>query len=444
MSYDYSEFAKKASGFVEQIGEEAKKAAKDVGPILSDLAEKAKPAVESIKEKATPVFYDVTSSFSEKPHLNISDISRDAFMLKGKFSTQGYDWWWHSFTGTHSKTGEQKAFFVEYFVINPGLAEDEPVFGQLPENIQNGKKPSYVMIKAGAWGKNAKQIHRFFSFKDVTITPGAPYSLTASDCYASEGRITGSVNVSEEEKAAHPEWMSDMGRMKWSLSVDKKTAYNVGYGASRPVRDAAAFEMYWHAEGMKTEYSGTVEYNGELYYVSPESSFGYADKNWGADFTSPWIWLSSWDITSNNTGERLKNTVFDIGGGRPAVLGMKLENKLLGAIVYEGQEIEFNFSKAWMNPKTRFKCYETDEEVVWHIEQENTAFVMQTSIHCRKEDMLLINYEAPNGTKKHNRLWNGGNGEGTIRLYRKDRGERILLDVLTVKHAGCEWGTFSE
>ncbi len=442
MSYDFSEFEKNMTELLSNIEMKAAKVVERLEPTIEETAEKLKPKAEELKKKAEPVVSEMASSLSETPNFNVSDIRRDAFMLKGQFDDEGYDWWWHSFTGTHSVTGEQKAFFVEYFTINPSLAEDKPVFGQLKENKDAGKKPSYVMIKAGAWGKNAKQLHRFFSFKDVRIAPGAPYSIQADDCYAGEGRITGSVSVTAEDAAAHPEWMCDAGSMKWSLSVDKKIAYNVGYGTSKPLRDLGAFEMYWHAEGMKTEYSGTVEIDGELYYVNPETSYGYADKNWGSDFTSPWIWLSSNNLISNTTGERLKNSVFDIGGGRPKAFGMEFSDKLLGAMFYEGTQIEFNFSKAWMNPKTRFKCSETDDEIVWHIEQENTAFVMQTCIHCRKDEMLLVNYEAPDGTKRHNRLFNGGTGEGWVRLYKKEKGERALIDVINVKNCGCEWGEF--
>ena len=37
--------------------------------------------------------------------------------------------------------------------------------------------------------------------------------------------------------------------------------------------------MFWHAEGIKTQYQGEVVYNGEIYDVIPEKSYGYADKN---------------------------------------------------------------------------------------------------------------------------------------------------------------------
>lgn len=55
--------------------------------------------------------------------MNKSDITRDYCMLKGPLAKKGYDWWWHSFTAEHSKTGERKSFYIEYFLCNPALAE---------------------------------------------------------------------------------------------------------------------------------------------------------------------------------------------------------------------------------------------------------------------------------------------------------------------------------
>ena len=85
--------------------------------------------------------------------------------LKGPLAKKGYDWWWHSLTAYNKKTGEPKPFFIEYFVCNPELAEEEPTLGQDPENQRLGKRPSYFMMKVGCWGKNPKQIHNFYSMK---------------------------------------------------------------------------------------------------------------------------------------------------------------------------------------------------------------------------------------------------------------------------------------
>ncbi|MCQ2964814.1 MAG: hypothetical protein MJ203_04530 [archaeon] len=63
---------------------------------------------------------------------------------------------------------------------------------------------------------------------------------------------------------------------------------------------------------------------------------------------------------------------------------------------------------------------------------------MITDITCEKKDMVFVNYEAPDGKKRHNRLWNGGNGQGTVKLYKGDE----LIDEVIAKHIGCEYGEY--
>lgn len=374
---------------------------------------------------------------------NIHDPERNACMLKGPLRSLGYDWWWHSFTGHDPETGSERSFFIEFFLCNPAFGGSTPVLGQLPGCRENGVKPSYLMVKAGAWGSGAKQIHRFFGWKNVSVSMSAPYSVIAGDCFASDYALRGSVSLSREDCDAHPEYMCSPGEMSWDLTVKKEIAFNVGYGASKPMRTAQAFDMYWHAEGMKTAYSGEVVYDGVRYLVEPESCYGYADKNWGRDFTSPWLWLSSCDLFSNMTGKKLKNSVFDIGGGRPVAAGVPMERTLLCGFWYEGREFEFNFSKPMLFTQTRFDCEEIDSEVRWHVAQTSADGKIECRIRCPKSEMLLINYEAPDGSRRHRRLWNGGTGSGRIKLYgRDDEGRLYLVDDIRTEHVGCEYGEY--
>lgn len=366
------------------------------------------------------------------------DISRNTCQLFGGQAKCGYDWWWHSFTARHEKTGEEKAFFVEYFLCNPALGSDIPIFGQLPENKGNGSRPSYLMVKAGSWGEDAAQLHRFWGWNNIKVSFGLPFSVEADDCFCTENEMYGSVQVSEEEVSAHPEWMCQSGTMSWNLKIDKRVSFNVGYGAGSLFRRLQLFEMFWHAEGMKTAYTGEVVWNGERYIVSPENCYGYADKNWGKNFTSPWVWLSSNNLTSTITGNKLTDSVFDIGGGCPKVGPVALKRKLLSAYWHEGKCYEFNFSKFWTFTRTKFQCMETDAQIIWHVEQKTWLNRMVTDITCEKKDMLLVNYEAPTGEKRHNRLWNGGNGKGIVKLYHCGK----LVDEVVAENIGCEYGEY--
>ena len=369
---------------------------------------------------------------------NKHDITRNQCQLFGAQAKKGYDWWWHSFTGYDEQTGQARPFFIEFFLCNPASGTSYPVFGQLPENKEKGIKPSYFMVKAGSWGSDAAQLHRFFGWEKISVDMGCPFSISADDCKMGENFTKGSVKVSLNDSIDHPQWMCQSGEMSWNLTIYKKTAFNVGYGAGKLFRKLQLFEMFWHAEGMATQYQGYVKWNGRKYIVRPEDCYGYADKNWGKDFTSPWVWLSSNNLVSEISGKRLEDSVFDIGGGCPKVGPIALKRKLLSAFWYEGREFEFNFSKFWTLCRTKFDCHETDTQIIWHVEQKTWFNRMVTDIVCDKADMLLVNYEAPDGQKRHNRLWNGGNGRGTVELYRLGK----LVDRIKAESVGCEYGMY--
>ncbi len=366
---------------------------------------------------------------------NKHDIKRNEYMLKGKFAKKGYDWWWHSFTAINPLTNEEKPFYIEFFTCNPKLSKDLPTFGQTKEK----NKPSYLMVNVGCWGNPKMQLHRFFSLRKVEIHGKAPFSIKADDCYLDETKTYGSVNVNSE---GHPEYMSDSGSISWNLKIEKVISYNVGYGASTLFRKMKAFEMFWHAEGMKSYFEGEITLNGTKYIVSKDTSYGYSDKNWGSNFTSPWVWLSSNNIYDNITGKKLNNSVFDIGGGRPKIYFVALNRKLLSAFYIEGKEYEFNFSKFWTRCKTEFSHVETDDYIIWHVMQKNRKHIVEVEIKCKKCDMLHINYESPDGQKRHNKLWNGGNGVGNIKIYEKKK-KKLIHDLLAY-NIGCEYGEYDK
>ena len=374
--------------------------------------------------------------------MNQSDLSRNYYMLeKGPLSRQGYDWWWHNFTAYHKETGKAKAFFIEYYVCNPALAEKTAVLGQLEENKKKAKKPSYAMIKVGTWGEDPRQIHNFYPIADFKATK-APLTIQIGPCSLSEEHMKGYCKVSENDSLLHPEYMCNGGEMSWDLKIKKKIPFHVGYGASEFFRKLNAFEMFWHAEGIKTEYEGELIYQGQVYQVIPEKSYGYADKNWGKDYTSPWLWISSCHMKSLFTGRELENSAIEFGGGRPKAFGLDLGKKILGCFHYEGTEYEFNFSRFWTGAKVEFKFHEGKNENIWKVKAKNHKAYLTLTLHCPKEEMLLIQYEAPNGKKLHNKLWNGGTGYGELKLYHIYNKTKTLIDHIAFENTGCEYGEY--
>ncbi|MBU3109942.1 tocopherol cyclase family protein [Clostridium lacusfryxellense] len=374
--------------------------------------------------------------------MNKSDLKRNLFMLNGSLSEKGYDWWWHNFTGYNHETGEAKTFFIEYFVCNPALGGNKAILGQLSENQAKHIKPSYALVKVGAWGKNAKQIHNFYPISEFSCTNNV-LNVKMGENTLSETHMKGKCIITSKEVLDHPEYMCDAGVMSWDININKKIAYNVGYGACAPLRKMNAFEMFWHAEGIKTEYDGVVILDGVKYDIISRKSYGYADKNWGSDFTSPWLWISSCNMKSLVTGKVLNNSAVEAGGGRPKVLGLELDRKVLMGMYYEGKMYEYNFSKFWTNSKVKFEFSEGEEINSWKVNASNKDSVIDLRLSCPKDEMLLINYESPNGQKLHNRLWNGGTGYGEIELYQKEGQKVILIDRIEIKNVGCEYGEYS-
>jgi hypothetical protein len=375
--------------------------------------------------------------------MNQKDLSRNFYMLSGPLAKNGYDWWWHSFTGYHKETGKPRTFFIEYFICNPALGGDKAILGQLPQNKVAKVKPSYALIKVGTWGEEACQIHNFYPTSEFSCAK-KQLKLRIGQCTLTENHMKGFCKVDVKDAAEHPEYMCDAGEMSWNLDIDKKISYHVGYGASKFFRAINAFEMFWHAEGIKTQYSGEVTFNGEIYDIIPEKSYGYADKNWGKDYTSPWLWISSCNMKSLISGKALNNSAVEFGGGRPKVFGVDFGRKLLGCLYYEGRNYEYNFSKFWARTKIDFKFNEYRKVNVWKVKAQNSESLLELTLKCPKEEMLFINYEAPSGRKRHNRLWNGGTGYGEMKLYHKNGKEKMLVDHIEFKSTGCEYGEYTQ
>ncbi|KAJ1546165.1 hypothetical protein HK096_005413 [Nowakowskiella sp. JEL0078] len=365
-------------------------------------------------------------------------MSINGYVLKDS-EKSGYDWWWHNLVAVSRKNGNLKPFFFEYYVVNPGLGnKDHPIIGD------SGKqKPSYAMLMGGTWGDDACQLKNFYPVSAFSASRERMEVKIGNEWNkATETSLSGEVVVNQADIDAHPQFLMRPGSIKWNLKAKKILSFGLGYTTSAPIRALNVFEMAWHVQGMKTEYEGTIEFDGEIYDVKPETSYGYQDKNWGLEYTNPWIWLSCNKFT-NSKGENLHLTSLDVGGGRPKLLNMPMGKQCLVAFYHESVLYEFNFTKLG---KSQYNVIVNDKDklIMWNIRASNFKFKIEIDFEADLNKMLNITYESPDSGKiKHDKLWNGGLAYGTVKLYQTSLlGDDKLIDVFNGDMGGCEFGEY--
>ena len=372
--------------------------------------------------------------------MNLSDLTRNAYMLRGSLAKKGYMRWWHSFSGVQAETGETRTFFVEFLVINPGLGGEQPVLGQHPYYKKRGMKPSYVCVKAGVFpgaeGQEGRQLHAFYPIASLKTTP-SPLVMQVEDCFYSENRITGYIDVSPEE-AGHRFFMSDAGTMEWDLEVHKAVSCHTGILASPLFQVLNALDSYWHGEGIKSFFRGTVTLDGVAYDVTPDSCYGYSDKHWGHNFNRPWMQFACGKLSSERSGKELRHSVLAINGCCPRFLFIPLRRKLLIQLTYTGEDFDFGF-RPFVLSRCRWETKKTNKRYIWHIVAKNKDAVIKISGSCTREQMLQLQYENPDGFKSKLPLVAGAAAVGTIRLYRRVPGGQVLLDTLHMDQGFCEY-----
>lgn len=364
--------------------------------------------------------------------MNKSDLNRNAYLLYGSHSQKGYMRWFHSFCGTSPQTGERRVFFIEYLIMNPELGADKPILGQLPFHKKRGIRPSYLMLKAGAFAgdfNEAVQLNAYYPLTDLKIALH-PLIIQFGENFYSEQKISGYVEISHEE-ARRRSHMSDEGYMEWNLEVHKSIACHTGYLASPVSNILKMFENFWHAEGIKTQYRGTVTLNGVPYEVTPQDSFGYADKHWGRSFNRPWLQLASCDLTSETSGKPLKHSAIALNGCYPRFLCFPLKRKLLIQLTYENEDYEFNFSPFARDCKLNLKY--TNKRLIWQLVAQNKNAVLKLTCSSLRSDLIPLGYESPDGNRPEN-LQGGGNGSGKLLLYRKTKTGKELIDTICAEH----------
>lgn len=368
--------------------------------------------------------------------MNLSDLTRNAAMLRGSFARKGYMRWWHSFCGTEPGSGEVRTFFVEFYIINPALGSSHPILGQHPYFKKRGMKPSYALVKAGVFpdgsGGGGKQLHAFYPISSLQAG-GSPLTLQLTDedigvCLCSEDRLSGAVEVSREE-ARHRSLMTDPGQMVWDLEVRKAVSCRTGALGGPFFQALNLLDSYWHGEGIRSFFQGSVTLDGVTYQVTPELSYGYADKHWGHGVPDLWFQAACGKLKSERTGSELRHSVLAVSSYTPRFLLFRLRPRLILQLTYRGEDFECR--------SCRWETKETEKRFVWRVVAKSKTAVVKVTASCRKEEMMPLRYENPDGTRPKTSLRAGSAGVGTVQVFRRLSRDRELVDTLTLENSLC-------
>ena len=364
-------------------------------------------------------------------NFNKHDTDRDSFMLRGALAKQGFDVWRHCIHGVSETTGKERTFILDFGGINPQLREEEPVFAK------DGTRPSYFAVMACICGEEGSVLTRYFPWDRVSTDTALDVLVSASDCFLSETRTMGRIEVSAEDVEKNPTVHPEAGKLIWDLKIKKPIALNLGYSTSGPLRDTEIMDAYWHTEGLISEYDGVIEWNGEKYLVKPETSYGYADKVWGKNAGPRWEYISCCDLTSKKNG-KLKNSAFSFGIGTQINVGpINTKEALAGGIYLDGETYEYNFSKMWMLPRSHTAEKRNGKYCVFAIAEETPLSRMKLKVTCDRNQMRELRMETTAGDLR--RMLVGGDGQAELIIERKkvslkNKWEWETIDVLKGGH----------
>ncbi len=372
----------------------------------------------------------------------------DQYVLRGKLRHEGYERWRYVFSGTNTVTSREKRFFIELYIVNPGISPKAVVIGQKSrlamseadlKYVIEGKssaqtagneievKPSYVAVKAGFFGQNGKQINKFFSSSQLTFVRNSGTFKVGDNVFSSDS-LSGSVEVSEQELRVMPELLCSAGSMKWDLKFDRNIICEPLYNKKM---------NFWAPFGAKSTFIGTVVADGQEYAVSSRSCNGYSDKSWGQSLNSPYFHISSAKLTSLISGKSLLNSCVTVEGN--------IEGTLYSMFAIEGTTFKIKEKRPFKKQSVVYDCSQMPEseenaKVHWSMSVTYGQYLIDLDIYCRVNEMIVRDYEIPQGKRCLLKILGGGNGTGEIRIYRTIGKNIELLEHANIYDALCEFG----
>lgn len=352
--------------------------------------------------------------------------TRNGSMLKGRLKKEGFELWRHFFWGIDKETQERRAFFAEYFIVNPELRKAHgPVLDK--------KGFSFAMARAGMLGPDGKVVAEFFK-ASATSSAKRVLSLRMGDNICLEDSLTGNL-IYDDHAAGVRLGFCQGGAISWDLKVQKPLSYSSGAGASFFARSFNLAQMYWNAGGLNARFEGRITLDGREFAVEGGQSMGYQDREWGRAFSGAWLKIFGGGLTSAISGETHQPGAFMCFKHTPQLFGRQLGNKYSIILVYRNKLYDFSI----MFDKNNYKFMEKEEdgELQWHIEAQNPSYKLVADLSAPIKNLTPTNYPKPRGGIFC--LLSGGGVSGVVKLYKSAAFLNWeTIDELNLENAGVE------
>lgn len=368
-------------------------------------------------------------------------------LTKTSLKKCGFDRWRYVFNAVNATNGEERCFFIEIEVLNPLLNSDRVILyesqneniraadlqaalaGNIElENAEEKPAPSYCCVCVGILGRNPRRLTRYIPVCEFSFKKNA-FNIKSDACIFSENSLTGIQEVTRDDCRRLPlGTRSDVGKMEWNLKYE--TIFE-----SAPVSSNKTFS--WYASGIKTQFSGRVIFDGVEFLISPDNSFGYADKAWGEEMPCPFLHINSSRMISIFTGKMMRDSAFT------------LESNLEGKVVVLSRfgEKEFSFG-----PKKKIKKYDSGwrcvrspsnsggEELHWSVSINSKKYILDVDVFSAVNELIIKDYDMPQGGGALLKVVSGASATGEIRLYRQIKKSLELILHAKIVSAVAEYG----
>lgn len=367
--------------------------------------------------------------------------------LTGSLKKNGFELYRFVFNAQEKVSGIEKSFFIECALINPYLNPEKVVLGFTPrvkinsedlQNVLTGTKsaqdlqsetmvtPSYISVRCGTFGSNAKQVSAYFSAKSASISSKSHYIETENFKFA-DGILSGKIDISSDASDIPAEYLCDSGSFSWSLRYEKRKSFFRGYKSKY-------FE--WCVPGAKTVFAGNITMDGKEFSVLPKKSFGYIEHLWGKEILEDWFHISSSNLISNITGTLLQNSCFSIYG--------VFEDGLSFLADIDDKQFEWTADKNKRTYNIKWDVVEVPDsdmkKLHWSASANNKKYVIDVDVFCLTEQLSVHLLEKTEGNRKILKILSGANATGEIRLYKKVKKNLELIEDAKILSSLAEFG----